>query len=197
MEENLYELLYMSRMGDAYARKTLFSYYRKVAKIQCIRVENTDPRMAAYEEDLIQEGLITMMRAQELYREDMHASYATYTAIVIRRKILNVIRHYKSHEYVNVWCSVSLDEVNESGEVFESDPIDLGNPVYYADFFAAVSRVRRLIASLSSMEQLILRCSNEGMSYAQGAAKAGISVKAYDGRLQRLKSRVKKAIFAQ
>lgn len=198
--ENMYELLYMSRMGDVYARKALFFWCRNVSRAIMTSACARDPGLRFYAEDIVQEGIIAMTAAEDMYREDMHASPQTFFTIVMRRRLLNLIRYYRTHEYADMWASVPLDKVMEDHTGYSIQPRDtasLQDPQYYTDFYAAVRRVRGVLKDMSPLERLILACSNEGMTYAEGARTAGITVKAYDGRLRRLKKRVKQAIFEE
>ena len=198
--ENMYELLYMSRMGDVYARKALFFWCRRVSRVIMSAACARDPGLRFYAEDIVQEGIIAMTAAKDMYREDMHASPQTFLTLVMRRRLLNLIRYYRTHEYTDMWASVPLDQVMEESTGYSRQPIDtatLEDPQYYTDFYAAVGRVRSVIRQMTPSERLILSCSNAGMTYAEGAKTAGITVKAYDGRLRRLKKRVKQAIFEE
>lgn len=195
--DNLYELIYMSHMCDDYAQKTLFHFYQHMTMYILSGLLASCPQLAFYYEDIVQETAAAMMRATDAYREDRNATPRTFAAVVIRRRIMNKLRYYRSHEYANMWRSVPLENIMEEySDVFRCTDT-LENPEYYTDFYLAIDRLRTMLASLSDNDRIILKCWTQGLSCREGARETGMTVRSFEGRLGRLKKRIKRAVFTE
>lgn len=198
--ENPYELLYMCRCGDEWSQAALFRQYIPLLKAEISRVLHSYARMEIYRDDLLQEAVLCIPHAEETYRSDQNCSFATFLAVIARRKIFSMLRHYSAATYVQMHNTTALDGmVSESGAPYEvmDDRNPMHNPEYHYQFVAAAERLQELISTMNEREREVLEAWYRHMPYTEASAKLGIPFKAYDGRLQRVKGKVINAVLGE
>lgn len=193
--ENIYELLYMSRLCDEYAYRRLLKIFEPA--VGAI-VKGYLSRFSSYHlsrEDLFQEGRLALGQAIETYRSDRGAGFRTFAEVVIRRRIVSCIRaavHKQEYD-----SKLGLDDmVAENIHVYDCVPAEkgLGDPEYYLAYTCAEENLYRAIGKLNQKEQHVLAEWMRGSSYKEAAKRLGVSSKSYDSRLQRLRQKVKKSL---
>ena len=180
--ENPYELIYMSRMGDEYAQTTLFLQYEGLLN-------------ALVNQTLLQEARISLFQAINQYQESKSASFKTFVCLVVKRRIWNVVRDILVEYQHKGFDSISLDdqEVNYY-EILEQNN-RLAEPEYYMQYQNAANRLQEEIGLLDEEERDILSCWMASESYQEASKRLGLSKKQYDGRLQRVKRKIKQALY--
>ena len=193
--ENIYELLYMSRLCDEYAYRRLLTMFEPA--VGAI-VKGYILRFSSYRlsrEDLMQEGRLALGQAIDTYRFDRGAGFRTFAEVVIRRRIVSCIRatvHKQEYD-----SRLGLDDmVCENIHVYDCIPAEkgLGDPEYYLAFTSARSSLDQTLRRLNQKEQDVLSEWVRGSSYKEAAKRLGVSAKSYDSRLQRLRKKVKKSL---
>ena len=122
------------------------------------------------EEDLVQEGMIALLKAQQTYNEKSNAKFETYASVVIRNRIIDVIRSYKVIE-----------------------PIKATEPTVGEDFDSSGNHVEELLKILhevlqkcSDVEKAIFNAYFQGYSYDEICKIFSINKKKVDNTIQKI-----------
>ena len=197
VKENPYELLYMSRLKDRYAFEALFNQTRGILyNVVSQSIDSYKP-LTPHKEDILQEASISIWRAIETYREDKDAGFYTFFLVLARRKVWNICKHY-SRKVIPLSEMASLDEMIMEGDclyeaVAQKDPMN--DPVYAMNYRMAEERFDDLKKDLSESETDALDAWESGEPYKEGAAKRGLTQKAWDGRRFRVRRKVRNAVL--
>lgn len=150
-------------------------------------------------DDLIQEGMIGLFKALQDYDPEQSVSFCSFARLCIRRQMYSAVRasnrkkHYPLNSYISIY-----EEVKEGHQGMVMDTIEAGadsNPEA-----AMISResMHRLEAelgkSLSELESRVLYLHLLGTDYKTIAKLLHKSPKTVDNALQRIKTKVAKAI---
>ena len=81
---NVYELIYMSRLGDENALATLLSYCMPVIYKEVNKAIELNSKLRMYYEDLIQESIVTFYYSIDRYREDQEAKFTTFNDCITK-----------------------------------------------------------------------------------------------------------------
>ena len=134
------------------------------------------PALAFCEDDVRQECLVGLLSAVRTYRPDGGAAFTTYATTCIRRRLISLSRQ----------TGARLDREQSLGE---EDPADEEeDPADRTVEREAVARLRALAQSrLTPLEYRVLTARLDGLPYAEIARRLGITVKAVDNAVQRLR----------
>jgi RNA polymerase sporulation-specific sigma factor len=184
------ELLLRSRAGDESAGDALILRYGKVVR-SCMR-----PYFLAGgdSEDLLQEGMIGLLSAMREYDPQGGASFQTYAALCIRRRIISAAKSASRLKHSPLNDCISLEEVLSdekqslsrlTGQRFDRSPEDqVLAREREADVLAAYARY------LSEFETQILEHFLSGESYQSIAAHCDCSRKSVDNAVQRIRKKL-------
>ena len=132
------------------------------------------------DEDLAQEALMGLLAAVRTYRFDGGASFTTYATTCIRHRLLSVARHTgprADHE-------MPLEDTPDLPDP-TIDPALLLQDKEDADGLLAHLRTR-----LTAVEYRVLLLRLGDCSYSEIAARLGITVKAVDNAVQRMRRKL-------
>ena len=192
MNENPYELMYMSHMGDEHAQQALFLQYQWLIDTLVNNSTNI-PFLKEMKEDIIQEARIALYNAANSYRCDLMASFKTYATVVIQRRIWNLVRTYKIGAAETYFETISLDSLlAENLPVYEviEQKDSLNNPEYYFQYHVAQENLNHFFQTLNRKEKETVDDWLSGKRYEEIARQRQITVKAYDGRLRRVRKKM-------
>lgn len=139
-------------------------------------------------DDLCQEGLWGLLCAARTYDVSGKAAFRTYAGVCISNRIIMAYRAAASRKNSPLNNFVSL---NDDG--LEMDmPDSTTNPeTVFMDRESVVAIQQRIQQNLSKTEQQVLILYLSGCSYHGVAAKLGITSKAVDNALQRVRLKLK------
>lgn len=161
--------------------------------------------LGADREDLIQEGMIGLFKAVRDYDTGRDASFFTFADLCVSRQMYTAVqaagrqKHAPLNTYISLYASAfetdSVD-VGEAGELINSVISQSErNPEEVLIDKENVELLERTIEKeLSSFEKQVLDLHLTGMKYSQIAKVLGRDDKSTDNALQRIKSKLKKAI---
>ncbi len=183
------EIIELFRGGDASAGDYILEKYKPLVKkrARLYFLEGGD------HEDLLQEGMLGLLKAVREYDKERNASFPTFAALCVNRQMLSAIEAAgrKKHKALNE--SVSLDVIEDAStdeiSMASSDPATL-----IMEREAAYELRNNINKSLSPMEKSVLELFLDGFDYRQIAHRLGKSEKSIDNALQRIKGKVKKNI---
>ena len=135
-------------------------------------------------DDLVQEGLIALLRAIPQFDGTREAKFSSYAQACI----LNRMRSFVQREARNAVPLDDLEQVmEEQGEL--ADPDTPESILVEKESYA--QRRMQVMALLSAREWEILQCIMDGSSYAETAEKLGIAEKAVDNAMQRIRRKMR------
>lgn len=162
--------------------------------------------LGADREDLIQEGMIGLFKAIRDYDTGRDASFFTFADLCVSRQMYTAIqaagrqKHAPLNTYISLYASAFEGDSSEKGEEGEliNSVISQSerNPEEVLIDRENVELLERAIdKELSSFEKQVLDLYLTGMKYSQIAKVLGRDDKSTDNALQRIKTKLKKAIF--
>ena len=150
-------------------------------------------------EDLIQEGMVGLIKAVREYDAVKEASFRTFAEICIRNRLYSVLRAAAREKHKALNQSVSLDTPEFDSNSYTSGPNNLAqrNP---EDFLidrehtaALLSGVRK---QLSEFEAKILEYYLDGLSCREIAETVGKPPKSVDNAVQRIRRKVAQQLLS-
>ena len=161
--------------------------------------------LGADSEDLIQEGMIGLFKAIRHYDTGRDASFFTFADLCVSRQMYTAIQAAgrQKHAPLNTYISLYADAFENGGSDAEGEGKLINsvisqsekNPEELLIDRENVELLERTIdKELSSFEKQVLDLYLTGMSYSQIARVLGRDDKSTDNALQRIKSKLKKAI---
>lgn len=145
-------------------------------------------------EDLIQEGMLGLIKAVREYDAGRQASFKTYAELCIKHRLYSAIRSATGGKHSPLNESVSLETPSFSEHVplsRFSDAQQHQNPeelIIGREAFEELSG--RLKGQLSEFEAKVLGLYLEGLSYREIGAKINKSLKSVDNAVQRIRRKV-------
>ncbi len=137
-------------------------------------------------EDLIQEGLIALHAAAVSYSARKGASFKTYATVCIRNRLASAVRSANNAKNRINNTAVSLEEQPGSTADLLSEP---------ECCLIATENVREITeyarGKLSITERRVLSLYIDGRTYEEIAKELGISIKACDNAMQRVRRKLR------
>ena len=100
-------------------------------------------------------------------------------------------------QYCYLHDTLSLDEVYQDSPLYdyiESRNV-LCNPVYNLHVQDCYDNVKKALKDLKPIEQEVFALWDLGLGYSEASKELGISYKAFDGHIQRIKKKLRKAVY--
>ena len=152
--------------------------------------------LGAESEDLMQEGMIGLIKAIRDYSPDKNASFKTFAELCITRQIITAVKtatrkkHAPLNSYISLYHEINNGEgaerylVDEIESLSTTDPVD--DMIRHEELDDVSKTLHKL---LSEFELQVLEGYMEGKSYQQMAKEMGKSTKSIDNALQRVKKK--------
>lgn len=135
-------------------------------------------------DDLVQEGLIALLRAIPQFDGTREVKFSSYAQTCILNRMRNFVQREARHA---VPCDDLEQVMEEQGEL--ADPDTPESILVEKESYA--QRRMQVMAMLSAREWEILQCVMDGASYAETAARLGITEKAVDNAMQRIRRKMR------
>lgn len=132
------------------------------------------------EDDLAQEALLGLLAAVRGYQPEKGAAFTTYATACIRHRLISVARRYGKQESAEIPMEEDLDLVDTT-----ADPA-----LRIQEREALEGLLDRLQQRLTPMEYQVLMLRLGDTSYDTIAARLGITKKAVDNAVQRLRRKM-------
>lgn len=161
--------------------------------------------LGADRDDLIQEGMIGLFKAVRDYDIGRDASFFTFAELCVSRQMYTAIqaagrqKHTPLNTYISLYGSCTEQEAEGRDGKWELSGSLLSPPERNPEELLIdrenVERLEKTIdKELSSFEKQVLDLYLTGMKYSEIARVLGRDEKSTDNALQRIKSKLKKAI---
>ena len=182
--------------GNVYAIEYIVNKFRSSIKIKAKSYHIS----GADSDDLIQEGMIGLIKAIRDYSPDKNASFKTFAELCISRQIFTAVKaacckkHLPLNSYVSLYKEIGdadgteLYLVDEIDSMSGEDPMD---EIIRQEEIDDASRA--LCERLSDFEMLVLSKYMEGKDYQQIAAELNKTPKSIDNAIQRIKQKASSA----
>ena len=186
------QLVLMAREGSETAEEILIEKYKGL-----VRAKSKAYFIAGAEaEDVVQEGMIGLMKAVRSFDPDREASFKTYASACINNQILKAIRKAEREKNQPLNDAISLDnrlgEKEESltvGDILRASMFDEPEEqVIYEEMLERLDSLSRQI--FSPLESRVLREKLSGKNYQEIAEELGKSPKTIDNALQRIRKKI-------
>ena len=174
-----------------------------VTKYKCIVLSKARGYfiVGADREDIIQEGMIGLVKAIRDYRPEREASFKGFAEICINRQIITAIKSATRQKHIplNTYISLSRpvyenDESDETRTMLDVLQCDSSqNPeerIILEESYRGMDE--KIMKSLSTFEKNVLEHYLGGNTYAEISEKTGKSVKSIDNALQRIKKKLER-----
>ncbi len=152
--------------------------------------------LGAESEDLMQEGMIGLIKAIRDYSPDKNASFKTFAELCITRQIITAVKtatrkkHAPLNSYISLYHEINNGEGTERYLVDEIESLSTTDPVDDMIRQEELNDVSKTLHKLlSEFELQVLEGYMEGKSYQQMAKEMGKSTKSIDNALQRVKKK--------
>lgn len=183
------QLCSMAASGDRVAEEVLVTRYTRLVRT-CAR-----PFFLAGgdSEDLIQEGMVALIKAVREYAPEKAATFRTFAEICIRNRLYSVLRASARDKHKALNQSISLDTPDFDSNSYTSGTSSLAqrDP---EDFLIDREHTAALLAGvrkqLSEFEAKILEYYLDGLSCREIADTVGRSPKSVDNAVQRIRRKV-------
>jgi RNA polymerase sporulation-specific sigma factor len=187
------EIVNHAREGNTVAAEYLLSKYRSLVegKARGYFLAGAD------RDDVVQEGMIGLFKAIRDFRTDRPAGFRAFAELCVTRQIITAVKSATRQKHTLLNKCVSLYGVG--GEDSSSSLVDVLPDTHVVDpeknIVDAGSRLEvRAQDGLSGLEQRVLECYVQGMTYREIAAAISCSPKSIDNALQRAKHKIGKRI---
>ena len=181
--------------GDRQAEEILVSRYTRLVRT-CARPYFL---VGGDSEDLIQEGMVGLIKAVREYDADKAASFRTFAELCIRTRLFSALRTAGREKHKVLNQSVSLDTPEFDSNSYTSGTNNLAqrNPEEFIidreHTAALLSGVRK---QLSEFEAKILGYYLDGLSCREIAETVGRSPKSVDNAVQRIRRKVAQQLLS-
>ncbi len=185
------QLVRMAREGSETAEELLIEKYKGLvrAKSKAYFI------VGAESEDVVQEGMIGLVKAIRSFDEEREASFKTYAGTCINNQIIKAIKkadrekNYPLNDALSFNNIVGKDESMTLGDVIWGSIIN--EPEEAVIFEESVKRLIELSArTFSDLETQVLRGKIRGLSYQEIAVELGKSPKTIDNAIQRIRKKI-------
>lgn len=175
------QLVKKYKSGDASAFDELYLRYNSMVKYFARNLF----LLGADSEDLIQEGMLGLIKAVNSYNES-ESTFKTYATLCIKSSLYTAVKKYSAFKFLPLNNSDSIEVVDEKF-MHDSTPEEL---ILIKENGNELSNY--LNKELSKTEKEILDLYLGGFSYVEIAAKTDKNVKAIDNALQRVRKKIAK-----
>ena len=151
--------------------------------------------IGADEEDLIQEGMIGLIKAVNDYKADKGASFKTFAFMCVRRQMLTAINNSNNRKNIPLNHYISIYGDGNGEYVSPLDEMDspvITNPEDIMLAKLPESDLIKVIDSkLSKFERQVLDEYLTGASYEEIGERLGKSAKSIDNAVQRIRAKLR------
>ena len=196
------ELMVHLRDGEAGIMDFIMNKYKNLVKSKAKSMYI----LGADSDDLIQEGMIGLFKAVRDFDSGRDASFFTFADLCISRQMYTAVQASRRQKHIPLNTYISLyATARENSERSEEDMTLVNilslkseqSPEEMMIDKENVEQLERTIEKeLSGFEKQVLDLYLTGMRYTQIAKVLGRDEKSTDNALQRIKSRLKKAIYS-
>lgn len=186
-------LVTAARAGDQAANNEIITRYRALVRCKA----RSYYLAGADREDIMQEGMIGLLKAIRDYDPTRQASFRSFADLCVTRQMITAVKSAtrRKHSPLNGYVSLSRSMgPEEEGERLLSDILAAKEICDPAELFISAWETQFIAvgvtSSLSEFETDVLRLYTSGRSYVEIASRLERHTKAVDNALQRIKRKL-------
>ncbi|MCH5253315.1 MAG: RNA polymerase sporulation sigma factor SigH [Lachnospiraceae bacterium] len=195
------ELMIRLRDGETGIMDFIMNKYKNLvrSKAQSMYILGAD------NDDLIQEGMIGLFKAVRDFDSGRDASFYTFADLCISRQMYTAVqasrrqKHIPLNTYVSLYATTKEDPERSEGDMTLVNMLALKAEQSPEEMLIDKENVEQLEKTiekeLSGFEKQVLDLYLTGMRYTQIAKVLGRDEKSTDNALQRIKTKLRKAIY--
>lgn len=186
------ELVMAAQAGDLDAEETLMRKYKETVRIKAKMYYMA----GADEDDVVQEGMIGLLKAIRQYDADKEASFGTFASVCITRQIISAIRAAgrDKHKALNTYISLSDPLKDNDDEITVEDTLRTDMAEDPETLLVIKDILNYILHSgdniLSDFETEVLNEVLKGKTHEEIAGKLGKNIKSIDNAVQRTKKKL-------
>lgn len=186
------ELVLKAQAGDLDAEESLMRKYKETVKIKAKMYYMA----GADEDDVVQEGMIGLLKAIRQYDAEKDAAFGTFAGVCVTRQIISAIRTADREKHKALNTSISLsDPLKDSGDDMTLEDTLRTNMAENPETLLVFKDIVYYIMNngdniLSDFEMEVLSEMVKGKNYEEIAEKLGRNPKSIDNAMQRIKKKV-------
>ena len=187
------ELVKSAKKGDDASIEALVDRYKPHISLKT----RTYFLRGADKEDIMQEGMIGLIKAIRDYNADRQVSFKSFAELCITRQIITAVKAATRQKHIPLNSYISLYGSSDGDE--ERAPLDLidsntrFNPEEYIIMRENLKKIdEQILKLLSKFERSVLECYLTGKSYQEISTMLDRPVKSIDNALQRIKRKLEK-----
>jgi RNA polymerase sporulation-specific sigma factor len=191
------EIVLMAQRGNFDAEELMMRRYKDAVKIKAAMYYMT----GADEDDVVQEGMIGLMKAIRQFDPNREASFSTFASLCITRQIISAIRSAERDKHKALNTSISLNNPMESDneEVTLADTIIANSGMNPEEILIYNDITHYMLHNgdniFSELEMKVLNEMIKGKKYGEIAQELGKTPKAMDNAIQRIKKKTRDYLF--
>lgn len=186
-----HQLLEEAKSGDEEAVGQIFDKYKNFVFLKARNYF----LLGAEREDLIQEGMIGLLKAIRGYDKNKLASFRTFASICIKRQLITAIKTANSQKNMALNFAVGLvtEDKNENNKEVVSYARGLESYISYSpeELYLTKEQIEGLRdflkINLSEFEYTVFNYMVVGLTYKDIAKKLSKKIKSVDNAIQRIK----------
>lgn len=186
------QLISMAQKGDIDAEEILMRRYK-----EAVRIKAKMYYMAgADEDDIVQEGMIGLLKAIRKYRSDRDTTFGTFASVCITRQIISAARSAgrSKHKALNTSVSLSNPVEQEAEGVTIADTLRTDNAVDPENLLVIKDITYYILHNgdniFSDFEMQVLNELLKGNDYEKIARRLDKTPKSIDNAMQRVKKKI-------
>jgi RNA polymerase sporulation-specific sigma factor len=181
--------------GTVTAEETLVLRYRRLVRV-CARPYFL---LGGDSEDLVQEGMVGLLKAIRSYRAGQGASFHTYAEHCINHALISAVRAAARQKHIplNTYVSFENPLFDKSPNLLSGQPAlqQMDPEALMIGREEVKERLDAIRSQLSHFEAKILGLYLNGLSYSEIASQVNRPVKAVDNAVQRIRRKLSAQIF--
>ena len=197
-EYNDYEILNYINDADQNAIDLMYKKYEPLIISTAKKMFRNNKNTGFELSDLVQEGMLGLQDAIDTFNENAEATFYTYAAICIKRKMLSFITSANRMKKKVLNDAISLDITDESGDnknieyLFKNDDINPENILIGEE---SQNELFKMTSNkLTDNELQVFELKVNGFDYKEIAQILDKTPKQVDNTLQRIKLKLKKEL---
>lgn len=183
------EDILLAKQGDIDSIEKIVTEYRNLIYIR----NKTLFLKGAEREDLVQEGMIGLMKAIRSFDENRSACFSTFASLCIKRQIITAVKNYNSEKNKNLNSAMQGEGYSELEDLirYSSPSLKYYTPEQIVIGKELMKLLKKFLKdNLSGLEKEVFKFMVKGYGYLEIAEKLEKEPKAIDNSIQRIKKKV-------
>ncbi|MBC2851637.1 sigma-70 family RNA polymerase sigma factor [Cetobacterium sp. 8H] len=179
----------LAKQGDVESMEKIVTEYKNL-----IYMRNKNLFLkGADRDDLVQEGMIGLMKAIKSFDENKSACFSTFASLCIKRQIITAVKNYNSEKNRNLNIAIQGEGYSDLEDVIRYSSPSL--KYYTPEQIMLGKELVKLLSnflkeSLSGLEKEVFSEMTKGYGYLEIASNLNKDPKAVDNSIQRIKKKV-------